>query len=305
MGKGTRHRSLPLTHAKKVLCCCNWLAVTRLPCIAGVGLQRQHAACRISTPDVVVARALNSSTTRSNSAGPQSAMADSNTAIPQQKRGPMASHVGHMYKAYSSACYTAAFSCSSASLSILRAVLWFFVPLPIPSCYPLNRLRVWYSAHNQINKIVIALTAIKTTAPNPQTPPLPLFKVAGRQTQNNNKLIFSPSCSPNDFESNRSTIISRPQNKTTDVYITAKTFTMAAVQLNFSLRTSSHCKTVHLLGSWDNYQGQLPLSKDPSKSGAWKGTFRFQGSTLKQGSRYWYYVCHSRVVRVRGKGQVC
>jgi hypothetical protein len=64
---------------------------------------------------------------------------------------------------------------------------------------------------------------------------------------------------------------------------------MAAIQLNFSLRTSANCKTVHLLGSWDNYNGQLPLSKDTTKSGGWKGTFRFQGSTLKQGQRYWYY----------------
>lgn len=66
---------------------------------------------------------------------------------------------------------------------------------------------------------------------------------------------------------------------------------MAAVQLSFSLRTSSSVKTVHLLGSWDNYAGQLPLSKDKtsSKSGAWKGTFRFQGSTLQSGQRYWYY----------------
>jgi len=64
---------------------------------------------------------------------------------------------------------------------------------------------------------------------------------------------------------------------------------MAAVQLNFSLRTSANVKTVHLLGSWDNYNGQLPLSKDSSKSGGWKGTFRFQGQTLKQGQRYWYY----------------
>jgi len=66
---------------------------------------------------------------------------------------------------------------------------------------------------------------------------------------------------------------------------------MAAVQLSFSLRTSSSVKTVHLLGSWDNYAGQLPLSKDKtsSKSGAWKGTFRFQGATLQSGQRYWYY----------------
>ena len=68
---------------------------------------------------------------------------------------------------------------------------------------------------------------------------------------------------------------------------------MAAVQLSFTLRTSSNAKTVHLLGSWDNYNGQLPLSKDTSskKGGAWKGTFRFQGTTLEQGQRYWYYVC--------------
>jgi len=64
---------------------------------------------------------------------------------------------------------------------------------------------------------------------------------------------------------------------------------MSAIQLNFTLRTSANCKTVHLLGSWDNYAGQLPLSKDSTKAGGWKGTFRFQGNTLKQGQRYWYY----------------
>ncbi|KAF7563461.1 hypothetical protein G7046_g676 [Stylonectria norvegica] len=66
---------------------------------------------------------------------------------------------------------------------------------------------------------------------------------------------------------------------------------MSATQLSFSLRVSSGVKSVHLLGSWDNYVGQLPLSKDKhsSKSGSWKGTFRFQNSTLEPGSRYWYY----------------
>jgi hypothetical protein len=66
---------------------------------------------------------------------------------------------------------------------------------------------------------------------------------------------------------------------------------MSAVQLSFSLRVSSGVKTVHLLGSWDNYVGQLPLSKDKSasKSGSWKGTFRFSGTTLEPGQRYWYY----------------
>ena len=66
---------------------------------------------------------------------------------------------------------------------------------------------------------------------------------------------------------------------------------MSATQLSFSLRVSAGVKTVHLLGSWDNYVGQLPLSKDKSssKSGSWKGTFRFQTSTLEPGQRYWYY----------------
>jgi len=66
---------------------------------------------------------------------------------------------------------------------------------------------------------------------------------------------------------------------------------MAAIQLNFTLRTTPACKTVHLLGSWDNYQGQLPLSRESvSKStGNWTGTFRFTGGTMQQGQRYWYY----------------
>lgn len=64
-----------------------------------------------------------------------------------------------------------------------------------------------------------------------------------------------------------------------------------AVQLSFTLRTSSNVQTVHLLGSWDNYATQLPLSADrsSSKPGAWKGTFRFGSSTLELGNRYWYY----------------
>lgn len=66
---------------------------------------------------------------------------------------------------------------------------------------------------------------------------------------------------------------------------------MSSQQLSFSLRVSSSVKTVHLLGSWDGYVGQLPLSKDKSssKSGSWKGTFKFQNSTLEAGQRYWYY----------------
>ena len=66
---------------------------------------------------------------------------------------------------------------------------------------------------------------------------------------------------------------------------------MAAVQLSFTLRTSANVKTAHLVGSWDSYTGQLPLSRDAKsgKAGAWKGTFRFQGATLQPGQRYWYY----------------
>jgi len=64
---------------------------------------------------------------------------------------------------------------------------------------------------------------------------------------------------------------------------------MATIQLAFSLRTSTNVKTVHLVGNWDGYKGQLPLAKDPSKSGSWKGNFRFQQSMLQPGKRYWYY----------------
>lgn len=68
-----------------------------------------------------------------------------------------------------------------------------------------------------------------------------------------------------------------------------------AVQLTFTLRTSPNVRSVHLLGSWDNYKNQLPLSAvkgEDAKPGSWKGTFRFQGAhALKLGSRYWYYYC--------------
>lgn len=65
---------------------------------------------------------------------------------------------------------------------------------------------------------------------------------------------------------------------------------MASVQIGFTLRTSANVETVHLVGSWDNYHGQLPLSRDkPGKTGSWKGTFRFQPSMVQPGKRYWYY----------------
>ena len=59
-------------------------------------------------------------------------------------------------------------------------------------------------------------------------------------------------------------------------------------QLSFSFTSGSKVKTVHLVGTWDGYRGQLPLTS--SGSGKWKGTFRFSEKTLKPGSRYWYYV---------------
>lgn len=60
---------------------------------------------------------------------------------------------------------------------------------------------------------------------------------------------------------------------------------MSAIQLSFSLRTAN-VKQVHLIGSWDGYQGQLPLSRDGSK---WKGTFRFSSKVMQAGQRYWFY----------------
>jgi len=63
---------------------------------------------------------------------------------------------------------------------------------------------------------------------------------------------------------------------------------MANTQLSFALRTTSNVKTVHLIGSWDGYQGQLPLSRG-SRSGSWKGTFKFQPNVLEPGLRYWHY----------------
>ncbi|EEP77292.1 predicted protein [Uncinocarpus reesii 1704] len=65
---------------------------------------------------------------------------------------------------------------------------------------------------------------------------------------------------------------------------------MAALQLNFTLDTPAKVKTVHLLGSWDGYHGQLPLSRLSSgKYSSWGGKFRFQPSMIKPGQRYWYY----------------
>lgn len=64
---------------------------------------------------------------------------------------------------------------------------------------------------------------------------------------------------------------------------------MSSLSLGFSIRTSSSCRSVQLLGSWDGYQGPLPLARESSRSGSWKGTFKFPGKTLRSGERYWYY----------------
>lgn len=60
-----------------------------------------------------------------------------------------------------------------------------------------------------------------------------------------------------------------------------------STQLSFTLSTSDKVKSVHLLGSWDNYKQQVPLSE--SRVGKWKGTFKFPSTMVKSGSRYWYY----------------
>jgi len=65
---------------------------------------------------------------------------------------------------------------------------------------------------------------------------------------------------------------------------------MPAYQLSFTLRTSANVKAVHLIGSWDNYTGKIPLSVSASgKAGSWQATPRFSSSLLAPGSRYWYY----------------
>lgn len=61
---------------------------------------------------------------------------------------------------------------------------------------------------------------------------------------------------------------------------------MASIKLSFSLRTTSNVKQVHLIGSWDSYKGQLPLSREGSK---WKGTFKFSSKLMQAGQRYWFY----------------
>ncbi|KAF2218874.1 hypothetical protein BDZ85DRAFT_172646, partial [Elsinoe ampelina] len=61
-------------------------------------------------------------------------------------------------------------------------------------------------------------------------------------------------------------------------------------QINFTLRApSSKNKSCHLVGSWDNYRVQVPLSRSSSSSSKPKfsGAVRFPASAA--GQRYWYY----------------
>ncbi|KAF4548675.1 Hypothetical protein D9617_26g078880 [Elsinoe fawcettii] len=65
---------------------------------------------------------------------------------------------------------------------------------------------------------------------------------------------------------------------------------MSAFQFNFTLRApSSKTKSCHLVGSWDNYRVQVPLSRSSSSSSTPKfsGAVRFPASAA--GQRYWYY----------------
>ncbi|KAH8585964.1 hypothetical protein B0O99DRAFT_558800 [Bisporella sp. PMI_857] len=66
---------------------------------------------------------------------------------------------------------------------------------------------------------------------------------------------------------------------------------MMATRASFTLQTPSTIKCVHILGSWDLYRRQLPLTKikQVEDTYEWNNTFEFQVTTLQPGKRYWYY----------------
>jgi len=64
---------------------------------------------------------------------------------------------------------------------------------------------------------------------------------------------------------------------------------MAAIQLNFALRTSANCKTVHLLGSWDNYARRYDMAPSQSCPGTWRLNIKFPETGSSGSKRYWYY----------------
>ena len=60
----------------------------------------------------------------------------------------------------------------------------------------------------------------------------------------------------------------------------------STVSLALTFKTSS-ARSVHLVGSWDGYRNQLPLSKDAEKRGQWRGVFKMPKAV--QNNTYWYY----------------
>jgi hypothetical protein len=64
---------------------------------------------------------------------------------------------------------------------------------------------------------------------------------------------------------------------------------MSTVQLSFSIRVSSSVKSVALVGTWDGYSSELPLSRKKGSSRGWEATFAFDNGIIEAGERYWYY----------------
>ncbi|CAI7675777.1 unnamed protein product [Penicillium manginii] len=63
---------------------------------------------------------------------------------------------------------------------------------------------------------------------------------------------------------------------------------MASIQLKFTLQAPPNVKTIHLVGSWDNYSRQHRLHSE-GQEGLWSGELRSPLSVLQPGHRYGYY----------------
>ncbi|KFY07904.1 hypothetical protein V492_06715, partial [Pseudogymnoascus sp. VKM F-4246] len=74
--------------------------------------------------------------------------------------------------------------------------------------------------------------------------------------------------------------------------------------MTFMLQTSSHARSVQLIGSWDNFTKRYPMEKDPRRGHReWRGCYSFKDITcdgdsvnpskrnggLKMGQTYYYY----------------